>query len=380
MRQILVNLAGNAVKFTDKGEIIIYVDLDEETEKYAQIRFTVKDTGIGIPSDKMDRLFKSFSQVDNSATRKYGGTGLGLTISKKLVNMMEGDIGVESQEKNGSEFWFTARFEKQKVVPEPVLLPEKIKGKHILIVDDNKINRFVLREQLKLWGCSYDEVYDGQMAITTLLESVKTQNKFDIAIIDMQMPLMDGKQLGIKIKGNPDLSSLRIIMMTSMGERGDAKILEKIGFDAYLTKPVKMAQLHSCLVKVSSRSKKIEKSIPENIITQYSLSEDERREIRILLAEDNPVNQQVASKILNKIGYRADTVNNGREALEALKKTDYSIVFMDCQMPELDGYEATIEIRKKVSGVKNIKVPIIAMTAHAMIGDREKCLASGMDD
>jgi len=380
LRQILVNLAGNAVKFTDSGEIAIYVDLEKETKEYVQIGFVVKDTGIGIPQDKMDRLFKSFSQVDSSTTRKYGGTGLGLTISKKLVKMMDGDIGVDSQENNGSEFWFTARFEKQKTIPEPNLLPEEIKGKRILIVDDNKTNRFVLSEQLKLWGCKYEKAHDGKMALSTLFESVQTQNKFDIAIIDMQMPKMDGKQLGIKIKSNPDLSDLRMIMMSSMGERGDAKTLERIGFDAYLTKPVKMTQLNSCIVRVCSRSRTIETSTPKNIITQYSLSEDERRGLRILLAEDNRVNQKVALKILNKIGYRADAVINGIEALEALKKTDYNIVLMDCQMPELDGYAATKEIRKPESGVKNIKIPIIAMTANAMTGDREKCIAAGMDD
>jgi signal transduction histidine kinase/CheY-like chemotaxis protein len=380
LRQILINLAGNAVKFTDSGEVAVYVELEEETEKYVQLSFIVKDTGIGIPQDKMDRLFKSFSQVDSSTTRKYGGTGLGLTISKEVVKMMNGKIGVNSQENNGSEFWFTARFEKQKTIPEPNLSPEKIKGKRILIVDGNKTNRFVLRDQLKLWGCIYDEAHDGQKALNKLMKSVQTQNKFDIAIIDMQIPQMDGKQLGIEIKNHPDLSYLPMIMMSSMGERGDARIFKKIGFEAYLTKPVKMEQLHSCMVKVLSRSKKIEKAVPDNIITQHSLLEDERRGIRILLVEDNLVNQKLTLIILNKLGYRADVVINGIEALEALKKADYNIVLMDCQMPLFDGYEATKEIRNPVSGVKNIKVPIIALTANAMAGDREKCLAAGMDD
>ncbi len=380
VRQILINLAGNAVKFTHSGEIVINSHLENETEDLAHIKFTVKDTGIGIPKDKMDKLFKSFSQVDSSTTRKYGGTGLGLTISQRLAQLMGGQTGVESKEGAGSKFWFTAKFEKQKSIPDPVSLPEDIQGKYILIVDDNKTNRRVVKEQLKLWGCTYDEAPDGATALDKLKEGVRNNRPFEIAIVDMQMPEMDGKQLGQKIKAHSEIRQTRLLMMSSIGERGTVKDLEAIGFDAYLTKPVKMAQLRSCLLKICHRRERIQEPVDNDIITQYSLSEDERRQIRILLAEDNRINQKVALKMLSKIGYRADAVNNGQDAINAMVNYHYDLVLMDCQMPEVDGYDATREIRKPDSGVKNPKVPIIAMTAHAMKGDRDKCLDVGMND
>ncbi len=380
LRQILVNLVGNAVKFTAAGEIVIYADLEKETLENVYIKFRIQDTGIGIPQDKMDRLFKSFSQVDSSTTRKYGGTGLGLTISQKLAQMMGGNTGVNSQEGVGSEFWFTAMFEKQTTIPKPIVLSEDIQDKYILIVDDNATNRFVLREQLKLWGCKYDQACDGVQAIDKLRQAVHRQNPFQIAIIDMQMPGMDGKQLGKMIKNNHDIKETRLVMMSSMGERGDVRQLQEIGFGAYLTKPVKLNKLHACLIRIYNQNEMMETSDSKNIITQYTLSEDEQRGIRILLTEDNKINQKVALKILNKIGYQVDIANNGKEALDALRKTDYDLVLMDCQMPELDGYAASKEIRSQTSGVKNINVPIIAMTAHAMKGDREKCIDAGMDD
>jgi signal transduction histidine kinase/DNA-binding response OmpR family regulator len=380
VRQILVNLAGNAVKFTPRGEIGIYVNLEEEIKEWVRVKFRVKDTGIGIPENKMDRLFKSFSQVDSSTTRQYGGTGLGLTISQKLAHLMEGQTGVNSQENVGSEFWFTARFEKQNAIPETIPLSEDIQGKHILIVDDNKTNRFIVSEQLKLWGCKYDEACDGQEALEKLTAAVRNETPFEIAIIDMQMPGIDGQKLGQKIKIHPDINKTRLIMMSSMGERGDVKLLGEIGFDAYLTKPVKTAQLRSCLAMVCNRKEKILATNPDSIITRYSLCENDRRKIRILLVEDNRINQKVALKILSKIGYRADSVANGLEAMGALKKTNYNLVLMDCQMPELDGYEATKKIRQFKPDVKNFKIPIIAMTAHAMKRDREKCIEAGMND
>lgn len=380
LRQILVNFVGNSVKFTEQGEIVISAELKEETPNNVCIIFRVKDTGIGIAKDKMDKLFKSFSQVDSSTTRKYGGSGLGLTISKKLAQLMDGKTGVKSQEGVGSEFWFTAWFEKQKTIPEPVFLSEDIQGKYILIVDDNKTNRFVLKEQLKLWGCQYGEAQDGPSAIERLIRAVHNKKPFEIAIIDMQTPGISGKQLGKNIKKNIEIKETRLIMMSSKGERGDVKQFKDIGFSAYLSKPVKMNQLRSCLIRLYNPEKELEPSTSDNFITKYSLSEDERRKIRVLLAEDNLINQKVTLKMLSKIGYHADIANNGQEALEALRITNYDLVLMDCQMPEIDGYEATRIIRTSASGVKNIQVPIIAMTANAMKGDRKKCLDAGMDD
>ena len=381
LRQILINLVGNATKFTEKGEVVVKATLEEKNTTHATIRFSVTDTGIGIPKDRMDRLFQSFSQVDSSTTRKYGGTGLGLTISKQLAEIMGGMIGVESEEGKGSEFWFTVVFEKQpEGKEERIVVPEDIKGKRILIVDDNATNRYVLREQLKSWRCLYGETSNGMQALEELLRAVKSEDKYEIAILDMQMPEMDGEILGQKIKQDPDLKNTILVMMTSMGQRGDAKRLEEIGFAAYLTKPVKQSQLYDCLATVTGVQREAVKIRPVKIVTRHSLSEDQKRRVRILLAEDNIINQKVAISILGKLGYSVDAVANGQEAVKALAMIPYDIVLMDCQMPEMDGYEATGEIRNPESIVPDHNVPVIAMTANAMKSDREKCLKAGMDD
>ncbi|MBU1343855.1 MAG: response regulator [Proteobacteria bacterium] len=381
LRQILINLIGNAVKFTEKGEVTISVRLEKETPTHATVHFAVTDTGIGIPENKREMLFESFSQVDASTTRKYGGTGLGLTISKHLSGLMGGQIGVTSQEGKGSCFWFTVVFEKQ---PEghhckPVIRQD-IKGKHILIVDDNKTNRFVLQEDLKLWGCRFDEASSGRQALEKLKKAVEKKDAFEIAVIDMQMPEMDGEMLGQIIKQDPRLENTILIMLTSMGMRGDTKRLKKIGFSAYLTKPLKQAGLYDCLATVyhtADDTIKVE-SLP--MITKHSIAENNPQSARILLAEDNPINQKVALISLKKLGFMADAVLNGRQAVQALEKTRYDLVLMDCQMPEMDGYQATAEIRDSVSMTLNPDVPVIAMTANAMEEDRKKCLKAGMND
>jgi two-component system sensor histidine kinase/response regulator len=397
LRQILINLVGNAIKFTEKGEIAIHVSLEENNRTHATIRFEVIDTGIGIPHDRMERLFKPFSQLDSSSTREFCGTGLGLMISKQLSEMMGGRIGVESLEGKGSKFWFTAVFEKQvERAKRRERLPGDIRNKYILIVDDNATNRHVLRTQLKSWGCPFNEASSGEEALRKMRQEIDDHRPFDIAILDMQMPGMDGETLGRKIKQDSDLKNTILVLMTSIGKRGDAKRLEKIGFVGYLTKPVKQSQLYDCLVTVSGLRNQTALEQPMPIFTRHTISEKQQRTARILLAEDNITNQKVALNTLKKFGYSADVVKNGKEAVEALKKIPYDIVLMDCQMPGMDGYEATDEIRKWEKKLKtesadvsysnleavgeSKRVPIIAMTAHALKGDREKCLNAGMDD
>ena len=381
LRQILINLVDNATKFTEKGEVAIRTTLEDEDATHATIRFSVTDTGIGIPQDRMNRIFKSFSQVDSSTTRKFGGTGLGLTISKQLAKMMDSQIGVESEEGKGSEFWFKAVLEKQPEGKEKrLVVPEDIKGKHILIVNDNATNRYVLQEQLKSWGCRYGEASSGMQALEKLRLAVDSKDPYEIAILEMQMPEMDGETLGQKIKQDPDLQNTILVMMTSFGHRGDAKRLEQIGFVAYLTEPVKQSQLYDCLATVSGLQKEAQKDRFAVIVTRHSLTEDQKRKVNILVTEDNVVNQKVAASILGKLGYRADVVANGQEAVKALEIIPYDIVLMDCQMPEMDGYEATREIRKPESKVLDHNVPVIALTAHAMKSDRKKCLKAGMND
>ena len=379
LRQILINLTGNAIKFTDNGEVAIRVSFDDENATHATIRFSVTDTGIGIPQNRQDNLFKPFSQVDSSTTRKFGGTGLGLSISKQLVEIMGGQIGVKSKEGQGSEFWFTAVFKKQPAGKEKaIVMPENIKQKRILIVDDNVTNRYVLREQLKAWGCRYGEASNAAQALAELRRAVDAQDPYEISIIDMQMPQMDGETLGQKIKQDHLLKNNMLVLMTSMGTRGDARRFEEIGFAAYLTKPVKQVQLYDCLATVAGMQKEKVQDKPVSIVTRHSLSEDQKRRVNILLAEDNIINQKVAVNILGKLGYNIDAVADGKEAVKTLEMVPYDIVLMDCQMPEMDGYAATREIRNLQSAIRN--VPIIAMTANAMKGDREKCLAAGMDD
>jgi signal transduction histidine kinase/DNA-binding response OmpR family regulator len=380
IRQILINLTGNAIKFTEAGEVFLRVSLEEETDSRVRLRFAVTDTGIGIPRDRVDGLFKSFSQLDASITRKYGGTGLGLAISKQLVEMMGGRIGVETEEGKGSTFWFDLDLDMQPGSPkrDPVA-PEDVRDQHILIVDDHATNRFVLRELLASWGCRTGEAEGASQALGMLREALEQADPFRLALVDMQMPEMDGKTLGREIKADPRLRDTPLIMLTSVGQRGDPADLEKIGFAAYLTKPIKKSQLYDCIVTVLGHASVEPGEGPEPIITRHSLAEGRKRKIRILVAEDNVVNQKVALRILERLGYRADTVANGREAIEALERIPYDLVLMDVQMPEIDGFEATRWIREPQSGSSNPDIPIIAMTAHSMKGDRERCLAAGMN-
>jgi CheY-like chemotaxis protein len=363
---------------------VIHIQLENEDDRRVSIRFSVSDTGIGIPAGHMNRLFDSFSQADSSTTRKYGGTGLGLSISKRLAEMMGGRISVDSEDGHGTTFRFTAIFEKQPAGKEKTLVvPEDIRGRRMLIVDDNATNRYVMREQLKSWGCRFGEAAGGKAALDCLDRAASVNDAFDIAILDMQMPEMDGEELGVRIKQSPGLQHTVLVLMTSMGNRGDAGRLEQIGFSAYLTKPVKQSQLYECLALVCGETARPAGHPGAGLITVHSLAEKKKHNRRILLAEDNLINQKVALSILKKLGYHADVVSNGREAITALQQHPYDMVLMDCQMPEMDGYEATGHIRNYPATVVDAldpDIPIIAMTAHAMKGDREKCIDAGMDD
>ncbi len=378
LRQVLLNLASNAIKFTHQGEVVIEVSLVREDADRAVIRFSVTDTGIGIPEDRLGRLFKSFSQVDSSTTRKYGGTGLGLAISKRLVEMMGGQIAVESQEGKGSTFWFTADLAKQhgdgmdqKLCP----MPEDIRGKRILAVDDNAVNRRIMQAYLESWHCRATVVGSPQEALEEMASAAKKNEPFDMAILDFMMPSMDGQTLGKTIKAHPDYKDTQMILLTSRGMRGDAAQASSVGFDAYLTKPIKQSQLFDAVLTVFGKPVNVEGRERHPIITKHSIAESGKKKLKILLSEDNPVNQKVALIHLKKFGYTADVANNGHEALEAVKARHYDLILMDVQMPEMDGYKATRAIRGA-----GYRMPIIAMTANAMKGDREKCLAAGMDD
>ncbi|MGO9014498.1 MAG: response regulator [Dissulfurispiraceae bacterium] len=381
LRQILVNLIGNAIKFTSAGEVVIEAVTEYETDGQVAVRFNIRDTGIGIAEDKIPLLFDSFQQVDASTSRKFGGSGLGLAISRRLVELMNGRIGVESKEGKGSNFWFTAVFDKGKQPDKSKVPPlADITGVRILAVDDNAVNRIVIAEQMKSWGVRHAEAGGALKAMEMLHAAHAGGDPFRIVITDMQMPGMDGEALARVIKADPALKDTLLVMLTSSGVRGDAKRFASLGFDAYITKPVRMLQLHDCIAAVLGGSSLHEKAREADIITSHRLREAFRRNVRILLVEDNKVNKIVALGILGKLGFSADTADNGQEAINMLEAASYDIVFMDVQMPVMDGYQATMAIRGGKTKAANPKVPIIAMTAHAMKGDREKCLQWGMDD
>ena len=393
LRQILTNLAGNAVKFTHSGEIVVRASLLTESVTEAIVRFSVKDTGIGIPENKQALMFQKFTQADASTTRQYGGTGLGLAISKQLVELMGGEIGVISPSADstgspqaglraieagqGSEFWFIVPLGKQAERERDIAPPADISDVHVLVVDDNATNREILMTQFVAWGVRGEEVPDGTEALKSLNRACEKGDPFRIAILDMQRPGMDGAQLAKAIKADEKLKDTHLVLMTSLGHRGDAKKMEQIGFAAYLQKPTRQTEVFGCLAAVLTGTGT---QMAQSIVTRHAIREMRRGVVRILLAEDNITNQQVALGILKKMGLQADTVNNGSEAINALETISYDLVLMDVQMPVMDGLKATLEIRNPRSAVRNHDIPIIAMTAHALRGDRERFLKAGMND
>ena len=379
LRQVLINLAGNAVKFTSQGKVEIHTSLESDTSDTVCLRFTVTDTGIGIPQDKQARLFSPFVQANSFINRKYGGTGLGLSISRHLAECMGGSIGFESEEGSGSRFWFTAVFGKRQegeLTSLPVLA--NLSGLRILVVEYQDVNRLLLVSLLSSWGCLHDQALSGTDAIAKLLAASKVEAPYDIALVDMELPDMGGAELGRRIKAEPSIKNTHLVMISTLGRRGDAARLAKLGVSAYLTHPIRQSQLHDCLALVAGHAQDVNSPAARPVVTRFTVSELKRSKVRILLAEDNLTNQVVAMTILEKLGYHTKAVGTGIEVLQALAEYPYDLVLMDCQMPELDGYEATRTLRLGEEPGRH--VPVIAMTANAVIGDREKCLAAGMDD
>jgi len=371
LRQILLNLVGNAVKFTEEGEVAVFVSLVRAGEGRATLRFEVRDTGIGITPARLQALFSPFTQGDGSTTRKYGGTGLGLSISKQLVDLMGGQIGVESEEGSGSTFWFAITLETGRDGKRASFEPFGADAR-VLVVDDNETNRLLATTLLASWGCTVGEAPDGPQALAGLKAAAAHNAPYRVALLDMQMPGMDGETLAGRIKEDPEIAATHLLMMTSLGRRTKTHL-----FLGSVPKPIHQGQLYAMLASALGRKHAPQKPESPRATVPSATSVPPGR---ILVVEDNPTNQLVAARILEKLGCRADVAGNGREALTALRRIPYDLVLMDCQMPEMDGFEAARRIRRGEAGAERARTPVIAMTARAMQGDREECIEAGMDD
>jgi signal transduction histidine kinase/CheY-like chemotaxis protein len=373
LRQVLVNLVGNAIKFSDHGEIQIHTSATPLIGSRVKVRFAVKDQGIGITPEKLSKLFTPFTQADSSTTRKYGGTGLGLAISKALVTRMNGEIGADSTPGSGSTFWFTAEFEQQAHAARALNSAEDLSGLRVLIVDNNATNRKILEHYVTGWGMRPELAASGEEALEHIAGRGE-QNSFAFGLLDMQMPNMDGIALARRIKGDSSGDNMDLILLTSLSEINICKTMRQGLFADCVTKPISKAQLLKCMLSARSRC------LPANdhLSAPRTQCEAKEKSLRVLLAEDNAVNQRVALRQLRQLGLRADSVGNGLEVLEACNRVAYDLIIMDCQMPEMDGYETTRRLRGRELG--SGRPTIIAMTASARNEDRERCLASGMDD
>jgi CheY-like chemotaxis protein len=383
IRQVVTNLVGNAVKFTHRGHVLISIECAACHETAAEIRISVKDTGIGIPGDKIPSLFQKFTQADTSTTRRYGGTGLGLAISKQLVDLMGGTIGVDSRHGAGSTFWFTLQLPLDaNPCPAPFPLAD-LKGLRVLIVDDIEVNRRVVHDQITSWGMRNGSYATGEQTLEALRAAQRDGDPYQIVIVDYQMPGMDGATLATQIKADPELENIAVVMLTSLGNWSEVRRMEGAGIDACLVKPVRSSQLVNTLATV--RSRQLARSsetrevlrLPASKSTPSLAGKFAGLPVRVLVVEDNVVNQKVALRLLEKLGLQADLAGNGREAIEMTSRAFYDVVFMDCQMPEMNGYEATAEIRHREPAGR--RAAIIAMTAEATVGCRELCIQAGMD-
>jgi PAS domain S-box-containing protein len=377
-RQVITNLLGNAPKFTEQGEIYLSLELAEETDTRVKLHAKISDTGIGIPKDKVAAIFEPFQQADGSTSRKYGGTGLGLSICKQLANMMDGDAWAESEEGKGSTFHFTAWQGKTENQPPTRVAPGVLSGKRALVVDDNKANRKILQQFLTAARMEVECLDGGRLVVETLKTAQSDQKPFDFCLVDLNMPVLDGYAVAEKVCR--ELQTPPLLLALSSALERDAQKCETVGFDGFLAKPVRRRRLLQMIARLFGEegADHDDEGKKHKIHTQYSVREALKHSVRILLAEDNPVNQKLAVMMLGKAGYRVDVTGNGKEAVALFTKSpdDYDLIFMDVQMPEMDGKAATQTLRRL--GFK--EVPIVAMTAHAMKGDREMCLEAGMND
>ena len=379
--QILTNLVGNAVKFTAQGKVTVRVGTVSEAENECTLRFQVRDTGIGIPLDGQRIIFNAFTQGEDSTTRRFGGTGLGLAISAQLVELMGGNIGVESAFGGGSTFWFTVPFRRQATTSAAVGLDQlQLERVRVLIVDSSAENSRLLRDHLTAWKMRCEEVASSAHALAALNDAMASGDPFEIVIIDLQSPASDGLGLAVALKQNPRLAPVRVLGLHPLGDRPASARIKAAGIRALLARPLRQSRLFNTLIALmASPSLVVPASAHRPQRSVKSLIPAEiRQRTRLLLVEDDLVNQQVAMRMIERIGYRADAVDNGRSALDRVAHTTYDLILMDCQMPELDGYSATREIRRREGSARH--TPVIGLTAHALAGDRDICLRAGMDD